>query len=269
MIVKDSDFYRAYVGVWDEGAIKDAPFITLGVEAILTDYYRNLLDAPPPFPVEKDALTLDLGCGWSRVLKPVLDRGARGIGLDISQAMLEQSKKHLEKNSHRPVLLRGDGTMLPFKDNSLDMVYSLLVLQHLSKANGRLVLKEVHRVLKPGGVAYIRVPSRFAPENLLFAFLQFISIHLFRYRDPIRMRFYRLGEIRKLCRGLFSRCEITSHEFRPPWNIHTRWTWHYILVPRRFHAPLRRLSDRIEAKANGRIPFLKHFGVTLMVKAVK
>ncbi len=269
MIVKDSDFYRAYVGVWDEGAMKDAPFITLGVEAILTDYYGNLLDAPPPFPVSKDALTLDLGCGWSRVLKPVLDRGARGIGLDISQAMLEQSKKHLLKNGHIPALLCGDGTRLPFRDDSFDMAYSLLVLQHLSKANGKLVLGEVNRVLKPGGTAYIRVPSRLAPENLLFAFLQFISIYVFRYNDPIRMRFYRLGEIKKLCRVMFSECEITAHEFRPPWNIHTKWTWHYILVPRRFHRALRRMSDRIEALANGPLPFLRHFGVTLMVKVVK
>jgi hypothetical protein len=83
------------------------------------------------------------------------------------------------------------------------------------------------------------------------------------------MRFYRLGEIRRACRGLFSECDITAHEFRPPWNFHTKWTWHYILIPRRYHAALRRISDRIESIANGRWRLLRHFGVVLMVRVVK
>ncbi|HDP80654.1 MAG TPA: class I SAM-dependent methyltransferase [Spirochaetes bacterium] len=269
MIVKNNDFYRRYINVWDEGALKDAPFITLGVEAILTDYYGDLLDAPPPFPVEKNARILDLGCGWGRVLKPVIDRGGRAVGLDISGEMALLAKNHLLKHRHRPEVLRGDGTVLPFRDNSFDMVYSLLVLQHLSKANGRALIKEVHRVLKPGGVAYLRAPGRFAPENLLFSFLQFFSIHVLRVKDPIRMRFYRVGELKRLCRGLYSGCDITAHEFRPPWNFHTRWTWQYIIIPRRFHKKLREISDRIEARANNDRPFLKNFGVVLMLKAVK
>ena len=180
--------------------------------------------------------------------------------------MVTASRAHLKKHGYGIPLLRGDATRLPFADGSFDMVYSLLVLQHLSKENGREVFREVRRVLDEGGEAFIRVPSRFAPENLLFAFLQFISIHVFRVKDPIRMRFYRIGEIHKICRGLFPRCEITAHEFRPPWNLHTRRTWHIILVPKFLHAPLRRLSDRIERLANSRLPFLKHFGVTLMVR---
>lgn len=269
MIVKNKDFYREYLKVWDEGAMENAPFITLGVEALLPDYYGDLLDAPPPFPVAPHHTILDLGCGWGRVLKPVMDRGAQAVGLDISEQMTMLAKKHLLKHRHRPAILRGDGTRLPFRDESFDLVYSLLVLQHLSKENGRALIREVHRVLKPGGVAYLRVPGRFAPENMLFSFLQFLSIHLLRLKDPIRMRFYRVGEIGKLCRTLFRECEITAYEFRPPWNFHTRWTWQYIIIPKRFHKKLREISDRIEARANNGLSFLKHFGVVLMAKVIK
>ncbi len=266
---QNGEFIREYIGVWDDGAERDAPFITLGLEAMLTDYYGNLLDAPPPFPVKDEAVVLDLGCGWGRVLKPVLDRGAQAVGLDISGGMLEVCARHLKKNGHTPRLARGDATLLPFANETFDMVYSLLVLQHLSKENGLEVFREVRRILKQGGEAYIRVPSRFAPENLLFSFLQMISITVFRVKDPIRMRFYRIGEIKRICRDLFSGYEITSHEFRPPWNFHTRRTWHFIIIPRFLHKPLRKLSDRIERVANTRLPFLRHFGVTLMIKVTR
>ncbi len=269
MLQTGDDFIKEYVHVWDDGVERDAPFIVLGVEALLTGYYGNLLDAPPPFPVEKGTRALDLGCGWGRVLKPVTDRGVQVIGFDISEKMLGRASAHLSKHGHRPILVRGDGTLLPFKDNSFDMVYSLLVLQHLSKENGLLVLREISRVLKPGGIAHIRVPGRFAPENLLFAFLQSISINIFRYRDPIRMRFYRMGEIRRKCGPLFGSTSVTAHEFRPPWNFHTPWTWHRIIIPKRLHPWLRRVSDKIEGWANGRFGFLKHFGVVLMIHAVK
>ncbi|MBP8987027.1 MAG: class I SAM-dependent methyltransferase [Spirochaetes bacterium] len=269
MIVKDKHFFNDYIKVWDNGAVKDAPFITLGLEAVLTDYYGNLLDAPPPFAVKTDEQILDLGCGWGRVLKPVRSITRNAVGLDISQQMLIAAKNHCNYHHLPTPLVGGDGTSLPFKDNTFDTVYSLLVLQHLSKDNGKKVIKEIHRVLKPGGAAYIRVPSRFAPENLLMSFLQIISINVFRYKDPIRMRFYRIGEIKKICNSLFSDVEITAHEFRPPWNFHTPWTWHYIIIPRRYHKRLRAISDAIEKKANTTIPWLKHFAVTLMIKAVK
>ncbi len=269
MIVRDKDFVKEYIKVWDEGAVKDAHFITLGVEALLKDFYGDLLDTAPPFPVREGDGVLDLGCGWGRVLKPVMDKTASCIGLDISENMLKLSKKHLESNGHLSRLVRGDGTILPFNDNSFDMVYSLLVLQHLSKENGEAVFREIARVLRPGGVAYIRVPGRFAPENLLFTLLQFISIHLLGAEDPIKMRFYRIGEIDKICKGLFKEVKITAHEFRPPWNFHTKWTWQYIIVPRRLHKTLRKISDRLEDLANRRISFLRHFGVVLMVEVRK
>ena len=269
MLVKDKNFINEYIKTWDDGADIDASFITLGIEAVLKDFYGDLFDAPPPFPVKKGGTILDLGCGWGRVLKPVLDRGGKAVGCDISGRMLGHAKMHLEKNGYSPILTRGDGTQLPFKNGAFDIVYSLLVLQHLSKENGRGVLAEISRVLKDGGTAHVRVPGRFAPENLLFSFLQFVSIHFFGVNDPIRMRFYRIGEIKKICRDHFSECEITAHEFRPPWNFHTRRTWQFIIIPRRFHKTLRKISDWFEKKANNGFGFLKHSGVVLMINVKK
>jgi len=269
MNVPDSAFLDEFVGVWDDGAKRDPAFITTGVMAILPDYYGDIAAIPPPFPVTPGERVLDLGCGWGRMLNNVCALGANAVGMDISSDMLAAARGYINTNKRNASFVRGDGTRLPFADNSFDTVYSLLVLQYLSKENGRAVFREIHRVLKPGGHAHVWVPGRFAPENLLFAFLQFVSIHLFRHKDPIRMRFYRIGEARRMCAGLFSSFDATGHEFRPPWNLHTKWTWHKILIPRRFHKGLRRISDRIENAANSRFRFLRRFGVVTIVRVVK
>ncbi len=180
--------------------------------------------------------------------------------------MLEQSKSTLKKrpladaSARRPApcfLLKGQLRHGLFAPRAPAPVQS----------ERKLVLKEVHRVLRPA-VSPIFASPPASRRDLLFAFLQFVSIHLFRYRDPIPCAFTASANKEALSRPLLT---VRDNGPRVPAavNIHTRWTWHYILVPKRFHATLRRLSDRIEAKANGRIPFLKHFGVTLMVKVVK
>ena len=48
---------------------------------------------------------------------------------------------------------------LPWKDNSIDIIYSSHTLEHLSKMEGRMLLKECYRVLKPNGIIRIVVPD--------------------------------------------------------------------------------------------------------------
>ncbi len=48
---------------------------------------------------------------------------------------------------------------LPFPDACVDAIHSEHMLEHLSQADGRLLMSEAHRVLKPGGVVRIGVPD--------------------------------------------------------------------------------------------------------------
>lgn len=48
---------------------------------------------------------------------------------------------------------------VPFPDNSVDAVYHSHILEHLDRPIGQLFLREVHRVLKPGGIHRIVVPD--------------------------------------------------------------------------------------------------------------
>ena len=54
----------------------------------------------------------------------------------------------------------GDARFLPFRDASFDAIFSYSVLQHLAETDVELVLQEVARVLRPGGVSLIQMPNR-------------------------------------------------------------------------------------------------------------
>ena len=53
----------------------------------------------------------------------------------------------------------GNGLALPFKNDSFDEIHCVHVLEHLTRDKPPVMLKEMHRVLQPGGVVFIEVPD--------------------------------------------------------------------------------------------------------------
>lgn len=91
---------------------------------------------------------LDLGCGTGEMLKLILQEDAQKElwGIDLAEEMLAAAKSKLPETV--PLLL-GDSESLPFPDNTFDVVYCNDSFHHYPAP--RNVLREVHRVLKPGG----------------------------------------------------------------------------------------------------------------------
>jgi arsenite methyltransferase len=96
---------------------------------------------------------LDLGCGRGRETILAADRvgpGGQAVGLDITQAMIDQAKaqaKLTSKNNIKFVL--GDIENLPFEDATFHAVMSNCVINHARSK--RRAYTEIQRVLKPGG----------------------------------------------------------------------------------------------------------------------
>ncbi|MBN1263800.1 MAG: class I SAM-dependent methyltransferase [Candidatus Pacebacteria bacterium] len=87
---------------------------------------------------------LDLGCGFGEFAGVFFQKKVE-MGLDISwEELISAQKKNLYEK-----LTWADAGDLPFKDNHFETVLSVSVLEHIT--NVRPVLKEVFRVLKPGG----------------------------------------------------------------------------------------------------------------------
>ena len=99
---------------------------------------------------------LDLGCGTGALTLKLAQAGYEVTGVDISQNMLAQLARRAKNLNMK--LVQADIFSLPFPDSCFDSVVSRWVLPHFS--NWGSALREVARVLKPGGVVVFDFPSR-------------------------------------------------------------------------------------------------------------
>jgi ubiquinone/menaquinone biosynthesis C-methylase UbiE len=99
---------------------------------------------------------LDVGCGVGAQIAVLLRRWPALIvtGVDRADVQLSQACELLSPAiaAGRVRLMRGEGTRLPFPDRSFDGAFVCWVLEHAGDPVG--ILKEIKRVLRPGGVLY-------------------------------------------------------------------------------------------------------------------
>lgn len=96
---------------------------------------------------------LESGCGLARYVRYLTDRGWRCVGLEYR----EETVKAVRGVWPDLEIAQGDVAAAPFPDNSFDAVISLGVVEHFPEGPDR-ALRDMLRVLKPGGVAIITVP---------------------------------------------------------------------------------------------------------------
>lgn len=97
---------------------------------------------------------LDLSCGPGRALDSLRACGALAIGLDHSAEMLARA----HQRGGRAPLVRGDATHLPFADAAFDGLVCSNAFHHYPDPPA--ALREIGRVLKPGGRAVLVDPRR-------------------------------------------------------------------------------------------------------------
>jgi len=97
---------------------------------------------------------LDVACGTGDLALAIFEvTGSRVIGIDFCRPMLEiASRKASTLNGHLP-FVEGDALSLPFRDGAFDGVTIAFGLRNLSSVEAGL--KELLRVLKPGGMAAV------------------------------------------------------------------------------------------------------------------
>ncbi|MFC6076968.1 class I SAM-dependent methyltransferase [Microbispora bryophytorum] len=94
---------------------------------------------------------VDVGCGTgylTRMLAPLVGREGRVTGLDPSPAMIGHARRRSPDNCSYQV---GEGQAMPFPDASFDIVVSSLAVHHIPVAARDTAVREMFRVLRPGG----------------------------------------------------------------------------------------------------------------------
>jgi 2-polyprenyl-3-methyl-5-hydroxy-6-metoxy-1,4-benzoquinol methylase len=130
-------------------------------EAVLEPLMRGmrLRRVMPAIQRHAGCRLLDIGCGWeARLLREVESHLGQGVGIDFKAPDVQTGKITTLRASL-------DDT-LPFDSGAFDMVTMLAVLEHLARPED--ILREIGRVLVPGGKLVLTVPSKAAKPVLEF-----------------------------------------------------------------------------------------------------
>ena len=156
--------------------------------------------------IEGTPKVLDLGCGGGLVSAPLSDAGLPVIGVDVSLRPLVGAARRDRSGSY----VGASGAHLPFRSGHFDAVLALEVLEHVG--DPVVIVGEVARVLRPGGVFIFGGPSRTWLSRIVLIWLA-QEFPLTRLLPP---DLHRWSQFIKPC----EMAEIQSgHGIRPAWVL--------------------------------------------------
>jgi SAM-dependent methyltransferase len=186
----------------------------------------------------KDGVVVEAGCGMGRFVKYFADRGYRIHGLEYGGETLDAIRQLCPELR----LVQGDILRLPYAAESIAGMISLGVVEHFPKGC-ETPLAEMYRVLRPGGIAIVTVPS----FNLVRRLKKFLYVHELRhFGNPVRQ-----AKLSKTVRRLAGRTPVPklahnrSGKFR--YNVFPTFGefFEYRLTKNEFETALRRTGFTI------------------------
>lgn len=140
----------------------DHPEMLAAFDRFFFDFYPYL-DRHIPFSAVDGKSVLEVGLGMGSVSERLARSGALLTGLDIAAGPVGTVNKRLERAGLPGAARVGSILQAPFADESFDLVVSLGCLHHTGDLPR--ALQEVHRILKPGGLAVVMVYYAYSPKR--------------------------------------------------------------------------------------------------------
>jgi ubiquinone/menaquinone biosynthesis C-methylase UbiE len=152
---------------------------------------------------------LDLGCGEGDIAAALAGAGAAVVGVEVARAALERARRrHPDLDDLRLVELDGP---LPLDDGEVGRVVASEVIEHVADTEGWL--REIHRVLAPGGELRITTPDH-GRLRLLLGGIE-------RYSEPLgdHLHLYSARSLRDVLGQLgFGRVNVRRAGGPPGWR---------------------------------------------------
>lgn len=137
---------------------------------------------------------IDLGCGPGRIIQVLAPRFAEVHGVDVSDEMLRLGRERMKEHPNVQ-LHRVEGTSLKeFPDNHFQVMWSYSVLYHMPRNVYYAYLKELGRVMAPGGLLIYQLAQLYSIRRWLNAIFR----SEYSDGDTNKRRFYTPGHLRSL-----------------------------------------------------------------------
>jgi ubiquinone/menaquinone biosynthesis C-methylase UbiE len=133
------------------------------------------------FDAGRDSRVLEIGVGAGTDHVNWLRAGARAVGVDLTMAGVSLTRERAALEGLHATVLRTDAEALPFSSAAFDIVYSYGVVH--CTPNTVQAVQEIHRILKPGGIAKVMIYHRPSIVGFLF-WLYYCVARLQPWRSP-------------------------------------------------------------------------------------
>lgn len=120
-----------------------------------------------PLPGSRAPTLVDLGCGWGRWCLAASNAGFQAIGVDIHVDAVQAARRVACQLGKANEYACADIDRLPFAPQSVDVVFSYSVLQHIDRSKVKQVFEEAWRILNPGGILLFQLPNTFGFYSVL------------------------------------------------------------------------------------------------------
>jgi ubiquinone/menaquinone biosynthesis C-methylase UbiE len=175
---------------------------------------------------------LDFGCGAGRLTVALADQVQSAVGVDISPSMLAKARE-LDPTGRCEFIENDHDDLSLFENDSFDIVFSSLVLQHLPASLAKVYLAEMLRVLGPAGVLIVQLAT--GPDRSVKGWLtrvlplravRFAQQRILRYPAPMNMHPMKRADIETVIRAEGARLVDAVDE--PMYGGNWRYARYYV-----------------------------------------
>ena len=172
--LETDDDYRAFFAKVDEAWYNSTMQINSSNPAYLGD---RLLDRNRV----AGRKVLEIGCGMGTWTQTFAEWGCDVTGIDLTGYAVEMTKKRLELADLKARVIEMDAANTGLPDDAFDFIWSWGVIHH--SPHTEQIVKEIHRLLKPGGEFGIMVYYKYSVHSTyVLVRLGLLRGELFRYR---------------------------------------------------------------------------------------